>query len=411
MNYQESLRVSIEGIRAHKLRAFLTLLGIIFGVAAVIAMLSIGEGAKQEALEQIALMGINNILIYDLPPSDLEEGTDRSNQSRGLTLADGEAAAAVNPLVELAIPEKESIQPVQYRTERAEARVIGTTPALPLAMNYTPRRGGFFSYEDNEQARRVCVLGSGIKRKLFYFRDPLGEQVKIGDQWFTVIGEMEHKAVSSKSREEIHLIDMNQNIYIPVQTALKRFTYPPFASEIDRLIVRVANAEEIRFAANIVKQLLERRHNGVEDYHITIPEELLRQSQATQRIFNIVMGCIAGISLLVGGIGIMNIMLASILERTREIGVRRAVGATQKDIMGQFLLEAIVLTVTGGVLGILLGFGMTTIITFYAEWRTIVSITSVLLAFGVSALIGILFGFYPARKAALLDPIESLRYE
>ncbi|MFQ5753584.1 MAG: ABC transporter permease [bacterium] len=411
MDYQESLLVSLEGLKAHKLRAFLTLLGIIFGVAAVIAMLSIGEGAKQEALEQIALMGINNIIIYDRPISDIEEGTDRSNLSMGLKLADAKAVREINPFIDLVIPEKEMTHQVQYHREQIETTIIGTTPDYEQAMNYYAVKGGFFSYNDVYETRRVCALGSGIKRKLFYFRNPIGEQIKIGDQWFTVIGVMEHKAVSVKAKDQFKVRDMNFDIYIPISSALKRYTHQPFESELDRLIVRVKEASYIHFAANIINKVMDRRHHGVDDYHITIPEELMRQSQATQRIFNIVMGCIAGISLLVGGIGIMNIMLASILERTREIGVRRAVGATQKDIMGQFLFEAIVLTLVGGLVGIILGFSLTKIITLYANWRTIVSLPAIILAFGVSASVGVLFGFYPARKAARLDPIESLRYE
>jgi putative ABC transport system permease protein len=254
----------------------------------------------------------------------------------------------------------------------------------------------------------VCVLGAGIKRDLFYFRDPLGARVKIGDDWFTVVGVMEHKLAGGA---EMAGNDMNQQIYIPLSTSLQRFTLDPFESEIDRIVARVGEPERVREAANIIQTTLARRHSNAADYQISIPEELLRQRQQTQRIFNIVMGCIAGISLLVGGIGIMNIMLASVLERTREIGIRRAIGATRKDIMGQFLVEAALLSFLGGMIGIILGWSMSYVITLYAGWKTIVSIFSVILAFGVSATVGILFGFYPARQAALMDPIESLRYE
>ena len=411
MDYRENIKISIEGLKTHKLRAFLTLLGIIFGVAAVVAMLSIGKGAQHEALEQIALLGINNIIIYDRPIEDEDEGADRSNLSRGLQLTDAKAIGEVNPLVDLVVPEKEITSDVLYNREQIEAKIVGTTPDFEQAMNYSAQRGGFFSFQDLDETRRVCVLGSGLKRKLFYFRDPIGKQIKIGTQWFTIIGVMENKALSTNSNSNLQVRDMNFDIYVPITSVLKRFTHMPFASELDRITVRVRESSQIRFAANIIKKVLDRRHNGVDDYHITIPVELLRQSQATQRIFNIVMGCIAGISLLVGGIGIMNIMLASVLERTPEIGIRRAVGATKKDIMGQFLFEAIVLTLSGGVVGVILGYGMTKIITFYADWRTIVSFSSVSLAFGVSATVGLLFGFYPARKAAIMDPIKSLRYE
>ncbi len=410
MKYGEVIEIGLEGLRAHKLRSFLTMLGIIFGVAAVIAMLSIGEGARQEALDQIQLMGINNILVYDQPVEDVEEGKGRSNLSLGLTLADARAVRETNPLVDEVVPQRQMEADVRYGTEQTKATIVGTTPAYATIMNYSPAKGRFFSYQDLLEVRRVCAIGSGVKRDLFYLQDPIGERIKIGDDWYTVVGVMEHKAVRAGKGGGI-VRDTNRDIYIPITDAMHRFSRAPFESEIDRMAVRVIDADRIREAANVLKHMMDRRHNGVDDYRIVIPEELLRQRQATQRIFNIVMGAIAGISLLVGGIGIMNIMLASILERTREIGVRRAVGARRRDVLTQFLLEATVLSFVGGVIGILLGFALTKIITYYADWRTIVSIPSIALAFGVSAAVGILFGFYPARKAALLNPIESLRYE
>jgi putative ABC transport system permease protein len=396
MKYGEVLEIGLEGLRAHKLRSFLTMLGIIFGVAAVIAMLSIGEGARQEALEQIQMMGINNIIIYDQPTEDVEEGTGRTNLSLGLTLADARAIRETNPLVDEVVPQRDAELRVRYGSEEAKAVVVGTTPAYASVMNYAPAKGRFFSYRDVLEVRRVCAIGSGIKRDLFYFKDPIGERIKIGSDWYTVVGVMENKAVRTGKGGALAR-DTNRDIYIPITNAMHRFTRAPFESEIDRIAVRVADAGRIREAANVLKKMMDRRHNGVKDFRIVIPEELLRQRQATQRIFNIVMGAIAGISLLVGGIGIMNIMLASILERTREIGVRRAVGARRRDVMAQFLLEATVLSFFGGVIGILLGFSLTKVITYYAEWRTIVSISSIVLAFGVSAAVGIVFGFFPAR--------------
>jgi len=419
MNYRESLagqalRVGLEGLQAHPLRSMLTLLGIIFGVAAVIAMLSIGEGAKREALEQIALLGMNNILVSDKPAEKspmAQEGGGRTGLSPGLTVADAEAMAQLRGLVEVVVPQRETTLKARYKSEEVEATVVGTTPEYEAVMNFSPQKGAFFNYADLLEVRRVCALGNGIKRALFYFKDPLGEQIKIGNQWFTVIGVMENKAVAGGKRESFKLRDLNQDIYIPIATATKRYGRDVLESEIDRIVVKVRDAGRIREVANIIKKLLDRRHNGVPDYQISIPEELLRQSQRTQRIFNIVMGAIAGISLLVGGIGIMNIMLATVLERTREIGVRRAVGARRRDILGQFLTEAVVLSFAGGLVGIALGWGMTKIVTAVAEWRTVVSLWAILLAFGVSAAVGILFGYYPARRAAYLDPIEALRYE
>jgi putative ABC transport system permease protein len=413
MNYRESLVIGLEGIWSHMLRSFLTMLGIIFGVAAVISMLSIGEGAKREALEQIQLMGMNNVIIRDIPVSDIGTGKERTSLSGGLTWSDARAVEQLNPLVETTVPEREVKSDIRYRTEQVvKATIIGTTPEYGLVMNYVPRDGSFFTYLDVEDSRRVCILGDGIKRKLFYFRDPVGQKIKIGEQWFTVIGVMEDKVVSAAGKKTDFVVrDLNMDVYIPITAVLKRYPKEQFESEISRFTARVNDPNRIQEAANIIRSTITRRHNQINDFEITIPEALLRQSQQTQRIFNIVMGAIAGISLLVGGIGIMNIMLATVLERTREIGIRRAVGATRKDILGQFLLEAVVLSFTGGLIGIFLGVGMTKIIAMYAHWRTLVAWHSIFLAFSVSVAVGVVFGFYPARRAALKEPIDALRYE
>jgi len=408
MNFNESIEIGLEGIRAHKLRSILTALGIIFGVAAVIAMLSIGEGAKQEALEQIQLMGMNNILVNDIPVENEEEGKGRSNLSRGLTLEDADALMRVNPLVTVSVPQRTIKSDVLYQQEKVEASIVGTTPDYERVMSYYPRSGGFFNYLDVQDARRVCVLGSEIKWNLFYFHEAIGQRVKIGKQWYSVVGVMDAKAAAAAGGAEENL---NANVYIPITSAVKRFPREAFASEIDRIIVNIREADRIQEASNLVTMTMRRRHNQVEDFSLVIPEALLKQRQKTQRIFNIVMGAIAGISLLVGGIGIMNIMLASVMERTREVGVRRAVGARRRDILGQFLVEAVVLSFAGGLLGVVLGFTLTKIIALYAGWRTIVSLGAILLAFCVSAAVGIIFGIYPAQQAAKLDPIVSLRYE
>ncbi len=407
MDYLESVRVGIDGLRAHKMRSFLTMLGIIFGVAAVISMMSIGEGAKREALEQIAQMGMRNILIQTIPSEDIEEGSDRTNQATGLRFADVLALEKVNPLIEAVVPQRLIAAEAQYGSERLDVMVTATLPDFARLMNYRAVQGSFFNYLDELEKRRVCVLGASIKRDLFYFKNPLGEKIKIDRDWFTVIGVMEYKLAGRSAAG----YDLNKQIYIPYSTAQQRFPRETFEAEIDRIVASVSDVDRIREAANIVNATLNRLHREVQDYQISIPVELLRQRQKTQRIFNVVMGAIAGISLLVGGIGIMNIMLASVMERTREIGIRRAIGATRRDILSQFLFESASLSILGGIIGILLGWGMTGLITFYAGWKTVVSVFAVLLAFGVSAAVGIIFGLYPARKAAFLDPIESLRYE
>ncbi|MBD3375210.1 FtsX-like permease family protein [candidate division KSB1 bacterium] len=409
MNWRESLSVGLEGLKHHKLRSFLTALGIIFGVGAVIAMLSIGEGAKQEALEQIQLMGMKNIIIDDVPIPDTEEGEGRSNLSQGLTLDDAHALQKVNPMVDYAVPQRKIDVDIMYGRQKESAVAIGTTPGFEMVMNYFPQAGGFFTYDDLIDARRVCVLGSELKENLFFFQDAIGQQIKVKDQWYTVVGVMTYKPTVSGSTDPFG--DLNSNIYVPVTALLKRFPMQQFESEINRITVMVNNEERVQETANMVQQTMQRRHQGVADFNITIPEALLKQRQKTQQIFNIVMGAIAGISLLVGGIGIMNIMLASILERTREIGIRRAVGATRLDVLGQFLVEAVVLAFVGGIVGVFLGFALTKIIAMYAGWKTLVSIKAIILAFSVSAAVGIIFGLYPARQAARLDPIVCLRYE
>ena len=411
MDFNESFSVSLEGLYSHKLRSFLTMLGIIFGVAAVIAMLSIGAGAKKEALDEIKLMGMNNIIITSQAIYTQDDETGTVVEARGLTMDDARSLNVLNPLVEVSVPQKMISEVRASRgSKTSSATVIGTTPDLQNVLNLVLISGNFFNYQDLHDSRRVCVLGHQIRSDLFTYEDPVGQQMKIGDTWFTVTGVVEARPRTT-GRGGVGDRDMNLDVYIPLATLTYRFDIDPAVADVDQIILKVAVEERIKEATNLANNLLSLRHNQIEDYRLVVPEELLRQSQRTQRIFNIVMGAIAGISLLVGGIGIMNIMLASILERTREIGIRRAIGATRKDILGQFLIEAVVLSFSGGIIGILIGFLMTKAISSYAGWKTIVDIGSILLAFCVSATVGIIFGIYPARKAALLDPIESLRYE
>ncbi len=411
MDFHESFSVSLEGLNSHKLRSFLTMLGIIFGVAAVIAMLSIGAGAKQEALDEIKLLGMNNIIMTSQPIYTQDDETGTVVEAKGLTLEDARSLNVLNPLVEASVPQKMISQiRVSRGSKTTTATVVGTTPDLQNVLNLVLIAGNFFNFEDMHDFRRVCVLGYQIHQDLFTYENPVGEQIKVGDSWFTVAGVVEARPRTT-GRGGVGDRDMNLDVYIPLETLSYRFDLDPADAEVDQIILKVTNEERIKEATNLANNLLGLRHHLIEDYRIVVPEELLRQSQRTQRIFNIVMGAIASISLLVGGIGIMNIMLASILERTREIGIRRAIGATRRDILGQFLIEAVVLSFAGGFLGIFIGFLMTKVISSYAGWKTIVDIGSVLLAFCVSAGVGIVFGIYPARKAALLDPIESLRYE
>jgi putative ABC transport system permease protein len=413
VNLGESVNVSLQGLQSHKLRSLLTMLGIIFGVAAVIAMLSIGEGAKQQALEQIKLMGINNVIIRDTGVVGGDEAAEdqRSNFSRGITLQDVASIAEVLPTTTAVAPQKEFLLDVTYADLTVSTTVLATTPDYARIFKFVPTSGTFLTDLDLRERAQICVLSSDIKEELFYFRDPIGEKVRLGSEWFTVVGVMERRAISSGTSSEVVARDVNRDIYVPLTSAHSRFILPTLASPVDQVTLEVSDSQRISESAVILNRLMLRRHNGIADFRIIIPEELMRQSQETQRIWGIVMGAIAGISLLVGGIGIMNIMLATVLERTKEIGVRRAVGATRQDILSQFLVEAVFLSFLGGLIGIGLGYSLTKIISIYAQWRTIVSVFAVALSFGVSAAVGIIFGIYPARKAARLDPIESLRYE
>ena len=430
MNNFESFKIGLKGLQSNKLRALLTMLGIVFGVAAVIAMLSIGEGAKQEALQQIALMGTNNIIITKVTVAENTTGKKKSF-SPGLNLNDAKAIKELNPLVDFITPQLEIKVPVTYKSQILQTTLIGTTIDYFNTFNTKMELGSTFNEYHSENYSNVCVIGSGIKEQLFRFENPIGKKIKIGDLWFEIIGVAASKNVSTTGSQGITLRDFNEDIYIPFSTMMYKIgitetsnnqqNFNPFqnngnAEVIDRnsvsqFTVKVKKPDELREAANLISRILQRRHYGVRDYEIILPEQLLQQKQKTQRIFNIVMGAIAGISLLVGGIGIMNIMLANIMERTREIGVRRAVGATRMDILSQFVYEALTISVIGGIIGIILGFILTSLITTYAEWKTIISPFSVFLAFFVSVATGLIFGIYPAKQAADKNPIESLRYE
>ncbi len=411
MEYSESLRIGFKSIMVHKLRSLLTTLGVIFGVAAVIAMLSIGEGAKRQALEQIKLLGTNNIRVNYVKLTGEKAKEAESKYSNGLSYRDGQIIDANIPNLKGVAHIKFLDVPVLFGSKESTGRVVATDHTYREVTGFNTSIGRFISPLDVMHAERVCVIGSEVRRELFGFRDPIGRKIRIGDDWFKVVGVMENKSLKKGKTTVIKMRNINKDIYIPITTALRRFRDDDRPEFVNEIAIQVKSASQVVPTAAVVRRILKRQHKGVKDYEIIIPAELLAQSQKTQRVFNIVMGSIAAISLLVGGIGIMNIMLASVTERTKEIGIRRALGATEQDILGQFLNETVMISATGGLIGILLGFFMAKGINVFAGWETVISIFSIVISFGISALVGIVFGIYPARKAAQMDPITALRYE
>jgi putative ABC transport system permease protein len=434
MDLRAILRVSLESLGVHKLRTLLTMLGVIFGVAAVVSMLSIGEGAKREALEQISILGVNNIIVRATTPDPTRGDAESFRRSPGLSLADGENIAGFADLVAGVVPQRFEVAGIVRRgSHESRVRVVATLPSYTRSTSVDVAHGRFLIDLDNRDYSQVCVLGAKAKRELFAFDDPLGSTVRIGDLDFTVVGVMADKYIGRGKIEGFELKNLNEDVYVPFATAVKKFereapseggawarwsgsasTKPEKTwntPEVDQLTVTVREVRFVPAATLLIDRVLQRRHGGVPDYEVVVPESLVRQTQKTQRIFNIVMGAIAGLSLLVGGIGIMNIMLATVLERTREIGIRRAVGATQGDILRQFLLEAVAICLLGCGAGLAVGLAISRVISLTAGWPTIVSWFSVVLAVGVSTLVGLVFGVFPARQAARLNVIDSLRYE
>ena len=408
----ELLHSAWDGLISHKLRSILTTLGVIFGVAAVIGMASIGEGARREALKQIELMGASNILIDDNRPV---EGDDREvsldKNPLGLTLKDAEAIEAIIEGAEMIVPIKMGDVKVSTLERNADLNYVAAPPTIFNLYNLQLTSGRRLNADDGVSNQRVCVLGWTAARDLFPLEDPLNRDIRVEDNLFTVVGVVARRAVGGNKVKGVDLRDKNRDFYIPLTTALNRSPVSFGNSMLNRIVVQISEPELLGKYSQSIERIMLRRHHGVQDYRIIVPEELLRQHQETQRIFNIVMGAIASISLLVGGIGIMNIMLASVLERTREIGLRRAVGARESDVARQFLFEAILLSLFGGIIGVILGILFSHSISLYAGWDTAVSWWAILVAVGVSVGVGIIFGWLPARRAAKLDPIEALRYQ
>lgn len=456
LRYFHDIEIAVESIVSNKLKSMLTALGIIFGVAAVIAMLAIGKGAKQEIMEQMKMVGVNNILINPVIPdksSSNEEGEKQQKKfSRGLNLLDVDAIKETLPSVKRISPEISFNSTAMLNGVKYTAKLVGVSNDYFYLYNLPLVAGAFFNGFQEENGIQVCIIGANIRAKFFSKVDPLGQYIKFNGIWLKVIGVLQKTNVSLTGFEEKGVNVYNDNIYIPIQTMLLRYQNRALLNtklvseatsvqffggggggggmsrvvvssadastnietnynQLDRIVVQVAETEQLAPTTEILSRMLTRRHTGVKDFEITVPELLLKQQQRTKDIFNIVLGAIASISLIVGGIGIMNIMFASVMERIKEIGTRMAIGAKKMDIVVQFLAEAVLISVSGGFIGVFFGVVMAKLIEQIAGIMTIVSFFSVFIAFGVSAAVGVIFGYSPAKRASEKDPIESLRYE
>lgn len=451
LNNTHNFYNAMEAVLANKIRSMLTALGIIFGVAAVIAMLAIGTGAQDEILKQIKLVGVNNIEIKSKIPKDNKEDNSSlkvktSKFSPGLTLLDAESIKNIIPGIEAISPEIVLEQTASKNNMSSNIKLVGVLPSYFQLYNFEISEGKMFNEWQIVHGEQVCIIGKTIKTKFFSKEEPIGKMIKCGSVWLKVVGVMEERKISQSAISNLGIRDYNTDVYVPLKTILLRYKNRALVTaamlnsgsktvggggfmmsfsegeeeggdqaknyhQLDRLVIQVKNSEQLTAITALISKILQRRHLAVVDYEIKIPELLLKQQQRTKDIFNIVLGAIAGISLVVGGIGIMNIMLASVMERIKEIGLRLSIGATKNDIVVQFLCESVFISLSGGIIGVLLGIFLAVLISKVTDITTIVTFSSIVLSFGVAASVGLVFGIMPARKAALQDPITSLRHE
>ncbi|MDD2563371.1 MAG: ABC transporter permease [Salinivirgaceae bacterium] len=432
------LGIAVESILAHKLKSILTALGIVFGVAAVVAMLAIGNGAQQEILDQMKLVGVNNIIVIPKYASQngIGENDNPSKSSPGLSLDDVRSIQQVIPNIKHICPQVTMETYAMANGKQFSVKLIGTDHVYFDLFGVELILGTFFSQKHQETTRSVCVISESLSRKLFQDISPINQIIKSKNEWFTIIGV--YKEVATKSElSEMGIETSSSLVYIPIETMLLRIANrgnvtqsqikkaaekpdsqkeEPEPTEknihqLDKIVVSLNESKHLNSVKQVLDKILYRNHHQTVDFEIIIPELLLKQQQRTRDIFNLVLGAIAGISLLVGGIGIMNIMLASVMERVKEIGIRMAVGARKRDIIIQFIAEASLISLTGGFVGVILGLISAAMVTRFAEIKTVVTMSSVLISFAISVAIGIIFGYLPAKRAAGQDPIISLRSE
>ncbi len=411
--YFSDLPLAAENLLAQKIRTALTGLGMVFGVGAVIGMLAIGAGARQESLRFIEELGVRNLLVESRPATGPEEFQVRRRSSPGLTDRDVRILQANIDSLELISPRRTQ-RPSRLlpKPPHDPAQLFGVEPSYAAIHNLETKEGNFFDAQQEAASAAVCVLGEKSKVELLGYGPAVGKYIKVNDTWVQVIGVLGKQVTSSSSNSSAQADDRNNVIYIPLSTSQYRFWDNNFfRDDVDGIDMRLKPGADSIETAKVVTAILNSTHHNIPDFSVVIPADLLAQQQRTQTIFTYVMVAIAAISLLVGGIGIMNIVLATVMERTREIGVRRATGARRNDIVRQFLTESVLISVAGGVLGIAFGYLLSWLIARTAEWKTIVTSSSIAIAFGVSVAVGVIFGIYPAVKASRIDPIEALRYE
>jgi putative ABC transport system permease protein len=405
---------AFTNLRAQKTRTLLTALGIVFGVGSVIGMLAIGAGAREESLRFIEQLGVRNILIDSRPATSQEELQQRRRSSPGLSDRDARILQANIEDLEI-LSARRSLHPARVlpKPSRDMPELYGVRPAYSIIHSLHLAEGKFFDESDDAASATVCVLGESAKVNLLGYAPAVGKFVKVNDAWLEVVGVLHEQLMAGSQNSGGAMQDINNIIYIPINTFQYRFwdQSSGLKDDLDGIEIRLKSDADSIDVAKVVTAVLNSTHHNIQDFSVTIPAALLAQQKRTQTIFTYVMVAIAAISLLVGGIGIMNIVLATVLERTREIGIRRSIGARRLDIVRQFLTESVLISVGGGLLGIAFGFFLAWLIAQTAEWKTIVTTASVIIAFGVSVVVGVVFGIYPAVKASQINPIDALRYE